>query len=80
MKLLVLEIHRLRKHPASGKRELPWDVLQQDLSPAARAIVAKVARSELKNYLAAMAEASGVPFGDPVDFLRAAYRARGGDE
>lgn len=70
MKLLgFLEVHRLHRHEVSGRRELPWDVLFQDLSPAARLAVAKVARSEVKNYLAELAEEAEVPFGSPAAFL-----------
>lgn len=39
--------------------------------PEARAITAKMARSEVKNYLADLAEQAEVPFGDPAGFLRA---------
>jgi hypothetical protein len=66
----IFEVHRLRRHPVSDKRELPWDVLQQDLSPSALAVVAKMARSEVKNYMAELAEDAGVPFGSPAVFLR----------
>lgn len=37
---------------------------------SARAIVAKMARSEVKNYMAELAEAAEVPFDDPVSCLR----------
>lgn len=66
----IFEVHRLRRHPGSGRRELPWDGLMQDLSPAARQVLAKAARSEVKNYLAELAEQAEVPFGDPAGFLR----------
>lgn len=72
MKLLgVLEVHRLRKHPDSGHRELPWDDLIRDMSPAARAVVARVARSEVKNFMAELAEQAEVPFDNahPEDFV-----------
>lgn len=69
MRIGPIEIHRLRRHPESGRRELPWDILRQDLSPAAAAIVARVARGEVKNYLAEIAEQAGVPFGAPADFV-----------
>ena len=82
MIILGYEVHRLRRHPVSGKPELPWGILQQDLSPVARAVVAKTARSEVKNYLALLAEEAGLPFGDPVQFLTALPRleSRPGDE
>jgi hypothetical protein len=38
-----------------------------------RAVIAKMARSEVKNYLAELAEAAELPFGDPVEFLRAIH-------
>ena len=69
MKLGIFEVHRLRKNKATGKRELPWDDLMHDLAPAAYGVVAKVARGEVKNYLAAIAEEMGVPFSDPAQFL-----------
>lgn len=69
MKLGIFEIHRLRKHPVSGRREIPWDILQQDLSPATRAIVAKIARSEVKNYVAEQAERAEMPFTDVAGFI-----------
>lgn len=69
MKIGVFEVHRLRRHPVSGRRELPWDVLLQDLSPAAAAVVARLARSEVKNYLAEIAEQAEVPFPGPSDFV-----------
>jgi len=65
----VLEVHRLRRNDL-GHRELPWDDLIRDLSPAARAVVAKAARSEVKNYMAEVAEQAGVPFGGPAEFVR----------
>jgi hypothetical protein len=72
VKLLgIFEVHRLRRHEVSGRRELPWDVLFQDLSPAARAAVAKVARSEVKNYLAELAELCEMPFVSPEGFVQA---------
>lgn len=75
MKLLAWEVRRLRRHPESGKRELPWDILQQDLSPAARAIVAKVARSEVKNYIAQLAEVAEMPYTGPEGFIEALRQA-----
>ena len=75
MRLLAWEVHRLRRHPVSGKRELPWDILQQNLSPAARAIVAKAARSEVKNYLAQLAEAAEMPYTGPEGFIEALRQA-----
>lgn len=71
MKIGFFEIHRLRKHPVSGRQELPWDVLLQDLSPAAQAVIAKMARSEVKNYMAELAEKADLPFSNPVAFLLA---------
>jgi hypothetical protein len=38
--------------------------------PAAREAVARMARSEVKNYLAEVAEQAQVPFDDPVSCLR----------
>ena len=38
--------------------------------PEARAITAKMARSEVKNYLADLCEQAEIPFGDPAQFLR----------
>jgi len=35
-----------------------------------REVIAKMARSEVKNYLADLAEQAEVPFDDPVSFLR----------
>jgi len=70
MKIWIIEVHRLRKNWATGRRELPWAALATELSPAARATLAKVARSEVKNYLADLAEQAGLPFGDPAQFLR----------
>lgn len=66
----IFEVHRLRRHPDSGHRELPWDDLIRDLSPAASRMVAKVARGEVKNYLAELAEHAGVPFGSAAEFVR----------
>jgi hypothetical protein len=71
MRLGILEIHRLRRHPVSGRRDLPWGILQQGLSPVTQAVIAKCARSEVKNYLAALAEQAEMPFGDPGGFLAA---------
>jgi len=70
MRIGAIEVHWLRRHPVSGLRELPWGALRQDLSPAARQAVARVARSEVKNYLAELAEDSEIPFGNPAGFLR----------
>lgn len=70
MRIGIFEVHRLRRHPASGRRELPWDMLLQDLSPAASAIIARVARGEVKDYLAEIAEQAGVPFSGPAEFVR----------
>lgn len=36
----------------------------------AREVVARMARSEVKNYLAEVAEEAGVPFGSPAQFIR----------
>lgn len=79
MRIGIFEVHRLRRHPQSGRRELPWDKLRQDLSPAASAIVAKVARSEVKNYLAELAEQAEVPFTGPVEFIRGLHIFCGSD-
>lgn len=38
--------------------------------PAGREVVARMARSEVKNYLARLAEEAEVPFDDPVSCLR----------
>jgi len=38
--------------------------------PAGRQLVARMARSEVKNYLAELAEQAEVPFDDPVSCLR----------
>jgi hypothetical protein len=38
--------------------------------PKARELTAKLARSEIKNYLAGLAEDAEVPFDDPVSCLR----------
>lgn len=79
MKLLgIFEVHRLHRHPVSGKWELPWGVLQQDLSPVARAVVAKIARSEVKNYLAELAEQADIPFISPLGFVTALQGASRG--
>lgn len=64
----VLEVHRLRRNDL-GHREMPWDDLIRDLSPAARAVVAKVARSEVKNFMAEVAEEAGIPFESAAAFL-----------
>lgn len=78
MRIGIFEVHRLRRHPQSGRRELPWDVLRQDLSPAASAIVARVARSEVKNYLAGLAEQAEIPFISPLGFVTALQGASKG--
>jgi hypothetical protein len=41
--------------------------------PAGHAVIARMARSEVKNYLAELAEAAEVPFGDPVQFIRGCH-------
>ena len=38
-------------------------------SPEMTAIAAKMARSEVKNYMAEVAEAAGVPYEGPVKFM-----------
>jgi hypothetical protein len=78
MKIGIFEVHRLRRHPGSGRRELPWDALAQDLSPAARQVVARVARSEVKNYLAELAEKAEIPFVSAQGFVTALQGASKG--
>jgi hypothetical protein len=39
-------------------------------SPAYRTVITRMARSEVKNYLAQLAEQADMPFGDPAVFLR----------
>lgn len=69
MRIGIFEIHRLRTHPVSGRRELPWDSLFQNLSPVAVAVIARVARSEVKNYLAEVAEQAELPYPGAADFV-----------
>lgn len=38
--------------------------------PGVARAIARMARSEVKNYLAELAEDAEVPFGDPVSFIR----------
>jgi hypothetical protein len=47
------------------------------LSPPGRELVARMARSEVKSFLAEIAEEAGVPFTGPEEFLRTAYRVQG---
>jgi hypothetical protein len=75
VKFLAWEIHHLRRHPVSGDRELPWDILQRDLAPNTRAIVAKAARSEVKNYIAYLAEQAQMPYTGPEGFIEALRQA-----
>jgi type III secretion system FlhB-like substrate exporter len=44
---------------------------------SARAIIAKMARAEVKNYLAELAEQAEVPFGDPAEFVRDLAKPKG---
>lgn len=39
-----------------------------------RQVVARMARSEVKNALAEIAEEAGVPFGDPAEFVKQVAR------
>lgn len=43
------------------------------VDPAIRQVIARMARSEVKNYLAQLAEEAEVPFDDPVSCLRNAW-------
>lgn len=45
--------------------------------PAPRGIVAKMARSEIKSYLAELAEQAEVPFSDPAAFVRELANPKG---
>jgi hypothetical protein len=47
------------------------------LSVEGRELVARMARSEVKSFLAAIAEEAGMPFTGPEEFLRTAYRVQG---
>jgi len=47
------------------------------LSPRGQQVVARMARAEVKNYLAEIAEEAGMPFTGPEEFLRTAYRVTG---
>lgn len=49
------------------KRQKIRELLRTD--PEARQIVARMARSEVKNYLAQLAEEAEIPFASPTKFL-----------
>lgn len=52
MRIGPFHITRLHRHRVEKRYELPWDVLQQEhLSDAARALIARVARSAAKDAL-----------------------------
>lgn len=56
MKIGPFYISRARK-TKNGLKIYPWQALTEDrVSPELRQVVAKVARSELKNYLAELRE------------------------
>lgn len=66
MKLGALEIYW---HPGTSTlRETVLRHLRDD--PQVRSIAARMARSEVKNYLALLAEAAEVPFHSSVEFIR----------
>lgn len=49
-------INRVRKN-AAGLKVYPWQAITEDrVSPELRQVIAKVARSEVKNYLSAQGE------------------------
>lgn len=58
MKIGPIAISRVRK-TAAGLEIYPWQALTEDrVSPELRAIVAKVARSEVKSYLEELKESA----------------------
>lgn len=66
MKIGALEIHW---HPGTSTlRDTTRQHLRDD--PAVRQIVASMARSEVKNYLAQIAEAAELPFRSSVEFIQ----------
>jgi hypothetical protein len=66
MKVGALEIYW---HPGTSTlRETVLQYLRDD--PQVRDITARMARSEVKNYLAELAEDAEIPFGNPAGFLR----------
>jgi hypothetical protein len=55
----------------AGKRTIAVEVVDAIAThPAPSAVIAKMARSEVKNYLAQLAEEAEMPFGNPAGFLR----------
>jgi hypothetical protein len=65
MKIRALEVYW---HPGKSTiRETVMRHLRDD--PEIRKIVARMARSEVKNYLAHIAEEAMLPFHSPEDFL-----------
>ena len=53
---------------ATALRDKALEMLSTD--PTIRQLIAKMARSEVKNYLAELAEEAELPFGNPASFLR----------
>jgi hypothetical protein len=67
MKIGAVEIHW---HPGTSTlRESVLEHMKAD--PEVRMLAAKMTRSEVKNYLAALAEQAEYPFDSPAGFLRA---------
>ena len=51
MRIGPFHITYLRRNKTNGRRELPWDVLTAErLSGPARTVIARMARSEAKDY------------------------------
>jgi hypothetical protein len=66
MKIGALEVYW---HP--GENSMHQVVMAtMKTHPAFRALVAKIARAEVKNYLAEIAEQAELPFCGPVEFIR----------
>lgn len=65
MKLGSVTITRKQKVKKTIERQVDEHLVSQDV----REIIARMARSEVKNYLAQLAEENDLPFSDPAAFL-----------
>ena len=66
-----MRIGNLHVNWMSSRKEILFEEQAREFlrSIEGREIVAKMARSEVKNYLAELAEENELPFGDPAAFL-----------
>jgi hypothetical protein len=76
VKIAGFEVRRNKRIRLTIEQKVSQHVASQDV----RHLVARMARSEVKNYLGELAEQSGIPYDTPVQVIRELHVRPGHNE